>query len=425
MGKIKIYMLTILISLIFGSAFAAAPKTAAEHGLMQGFPPALDKRVTLENWQDPPYNRWGFQHVRELIPTARVSRGRGEVRPFERNPQHLDDISFAGADGETMTIARMLENTYTDGIIVLHKGRIVTEQYFNGMQPDTSHLWMSCTKSLTSAVFGIMVDRGLVDVAAKVSNYLPEIAGSTYADATVQQLLDMEIGVHFSEDYEDPNSDIWTTDYIAGWRSNSGAEMPESMYEFLPTLKKEGEHGEVFHYVSSNTDVLGWILERVTKTGLSELISQEIWTKLGVEQDGYITVDKGRFAIASGGFNGTLRDMARFGQMILQNGLFNGEQIVPAAWIKDVLTNGNREAFARSEYAGVFPNPSYRNQFWVAAPGHPVIQALGIHGQSIYINPEAQLVVTKFSTQPQAVDILMFQDAFLGAEALAEALSKP
>ena len=147
--------------------------------LMSGFPPPAESRVTLANWQDPPYNRWSFQHLRELIPTQRISRGHG---PSPALAQHggspvLDDITVYRLAGHTSTFAEVIAETWTDAVVVLHDGQIVFEQYFNGMTEETPHLLMSVTKSVVGCIAGILVEQGLLDPDEQSSTYVPEIVG--------------------------------------------------------------------------------------------------------------------------------------------------------------------------------------------------------------------------------------------------------
>ena len=177
-----------------------------DHQLMTGAPPfPADQQVTLANWQDPPFNRWAFRHIRELIPTARISRGAGPARELPAAGRDISSISFRSGDQE-LTVGEMLASTYTDGFLVLHQGRIVCEQYFNGMTPDTPHLLMSVSKSVVSTVAGIVRERGLLDVAAPVEAIVPELAGTSFQGATVQHLLDMRAGTRFDESYDNPEA---------------------------------------------------------------------------------------------------------------------------------------------------------------------------------------------------------------------------
>ncbi len=220
---------------------------------MTGAPPfPADSAVTLANWQDPPFNRWAFQHVRELIPSARIARWSGRsgrsdhARQLPRNEQDLGRIAFS-FDNRELTVAEMLADTWTDGFLVLHRGRVVTEQYFNGMGQDTPHLLMSVSKSVTSAVAGILAGRGVLDVGADIAGIVPELAGTSFAGATVQHLLDMRAGTRFNEDYADLDADVRTYERVYLWRpqgsADSGEPGAEDALGYFATLANDGPHG--------------------------------------------------------------------------------------------------------------------------------------------------------------------------------------
>jgi CubicO group peptidase (beta-lactamase class C family) len=311
-------------------------RSAAQLGLMEGVPPKPGALVTLDNWQDPPFNRWGFQHVRDLIPTARISRGDGPVWRLPRDERDLGGLSFRSGR-RTMTVDRMLQETATDGFMVLHRGRVVAERYFNGMGPDSRHLLMSVSKSITSTVAGILVGRGQLDPDALVTAYLPELRGTSFDGCTVQHLLDMRAGTRFNEDYADLHAEVRVYEQIYLWRPRTTKRLPEDVCSYYPTLKNDGPHGGPFRYRSILTDVLGWVIERAGDDRLSALISRELWQPMGAEYDAEVTVDAHGNAMADGGVCTTLRDLARFGQLFVNGGKRGSTRIVPADWIADTV----------------------------------------------------------------------------------------
>jgi CubicO group peptidase (beta-lactamase class C family) len=397
------------------------PKTAQQLGLMQGFPPPEDRLVTLANWQDAPYNRWGFLHVSHILPTAQISRGEGPVAALPRSHWDLGGITFDRTGGR-MTIAQMLEGTYTDGFIVLKDGAIVAEKYFNGMAPHTRHLLMSVSKSLTGALAGILAEQGLLDLTAPVRTYVPELGDSGYGDATVRQVLDMTVSLVFREEYDDPRSEIQQQDRATGWRPSREGDIIGN-YHFLPTIKKDGEHGRVFQYCSATTDVLGWVLEKVSGVPFPELFSREIWAQLGAEHDGYITVDQYGASLPNGGFCLTLRDLARFGQMILQDGHFNGRSIVPSSSIDETRNRGDNGPWSyHPTWSQLYPRGNYHNQWYNAEDAHRSFFGIGIHGQHLWIDPTANVVIVTFSTRPSALDAAMRSNTLAGLAAIGHAL---
>ncbi|QCY09456.1 serine hydrolase [Pseudomonas sp. MPC6] len=392
--------------------------------LMQGFPPPPEQQVTLANWQRAPYSRWAFQNVRRLVPTAEVSRGNHPPSVFEQAPRYLDDVPVTKMDGQVVPLQQLLCETSTDAFLVIHRGKIVTEQYFNGMAPSAQHLLMSVTKSVGSTLMGILVSQGLIDLDAPLPSYIPELKDSAYGDATVRQVLDMQIASNYDEYPEAPGGySLRDLDQVTGWSPESGPGRPKSMYDLAQLLKKgDGDHGQRFSYDSINTDMLGWIMERVTGIALPELLSRELWSKLGAERDAYIGVDPSGSAILDGGLCATLRDMGRFGQMILQGGTFNDQQILPRAWIDDIRFNSDSAAWAKGYYAALFPEGGYRSQWWLPGNALQAMMAAGVFGQIVYIDPVAQLVGVKFSSHPEEVDGELYQNMARAFETIAAAL---
>ena len=394
---------------------------------MPGVPPfPSGSLVTLANWQDPPFNRWAFQHVRELIPTARISRGSGRPLRLPRAERDLNSLVFRSGARE-LTVGEMLAETYTDGFLVLHRGKIVTEQYFNGMAPDTPHLLMSVSKSVVSSVAGILASRGQLDVSAQVEKVVPELAGTSFEGATVQHLLDMRAGTHFDETYDNPESDVRTYERVYLWRPDGVEARPADALAYYATIYNDGEHGGPFRYRSILTDVLGWVVEKAGGGRLHELIAELLWQPMGAEFDAEITVDAHGNAMADGGICATLRDLGRFGLLFAAGGRTAGRyQVVPAAWIGDTIAGApdGAEAFVAAGDAPGFPaGAHYRNCWWVREPSVPFFYASGINGQNVFVHAPTQTVVAKLSTWPTALSskIRMTTDAAL---AIAEALGR-
>jgi hypothetical protein len=370
---------------------------------MAGVPPFPEQSlVTLANWQDPPFNRWAFQHIRELIPTARIARPAAPA-PLPRAERDILGFRFPYRDGE-LTVAEMLEETYTDGFLVLHQGRVAAEHYFNGLAPDVPHLLMSVSKSVTSAVAGVLAGRGSLRVSAAVEEIVPELGGTSFEGATVQDLLDMRAGTRFDESYDNPEADVRTYERVYLWRPDNGDPRPADALGYFATLQNDGPHGGPFRYRSILTDVLAWVIERAAGVRLHELIARELWQPMGAEFDAEITLDGHGNPMADGGICASLRDLARFGQLYLDG----GRGIVPKDWIEDTIRGApdGARAFAEGDDSpGYPPGAHYRNCWWIRDPGVPFYQASGINGQNIFVHVPSQTVVAKFSTWPTALSL--------------------
>jgi CubicO group peptidase (beta-lactamase class C family) len=377
--------------------------------------------IPREDWDRAPFNRWSFQHVREILPTADVWCGTGPVSKLPRNPRPLDEIRFQAARGE-ISVRQFLDDNFTDGFIVLQHGAIVFERYMNGMHERSAHLSQSVAKSFLGALYGILVQRGVIATRQQVTHYLPELTTTAYAGATIQQVLDMASGVAYDETYTDPFSDVGQTDVASGWKPKPAGDKrdwPGSIWQQILRLKKrEADHGSRFLYRSIETDVLAFLAERVTGMRLPELLSREIWQPLGMEESAYYTVDSQGYALADGGLNAALRDYARFGLMVAQDGYMNGRQIVPASWIAETR-RANHDLFG-PDYRVTMPQGAYHNQFWMSDHRTRTLSCHGVFGQWIHADPDAGIVIVKLSSWPDFLD-----DArFLEQEAVAAAIKK-
>jgi CubicO group peptidase (beta-lactamase class C family) len=387
--------------------------------LMTGFPPA---QVTLANWQDPPFNRWAFRHMRELIPSQPIPAGPSGLLPV--SPSSVGNPLVWRLDGSAATAEDVIADTFTDAFVVLHRGQVVAERYYAGMTARTLHLLMSVSKSIVGCVTGILAERGLLDLRAPVTAYVPDVGFSGYAGATLRDLLDMRTGVAFRETYTAPDAEVRVMERSMGWRPALPGD-PVGAYPYLATLGSAGPHGGAFTYRSADTDMLGWVCERASGTRMADLISALIWQPIGAERDAEITCDPVGSAVHDGGISATARDLARFGQLLADDGWSQGQQVVPAAWLADARAPapGVREAFALTDNELVLPGGWYRNQFWVLpGPGGPVLVCLGIHGQLIYADRAARTVVVKLSSWPDAQNAAYLLDTLRACGAIAAQL---
>jgi len=401
------------------------PKTSVESGLMLGSPPPPGRLVTLDNWQEAPFNRWGFLHVRELIPTANISRGETPVYELPRAERDLGDLAFEH-EGGPVTFSQMLEATFTDGVIVVNRGKVIYESYADGMTPSTTHLLMSVSKSLTATLAGVLVGQGKLDTEATVPEYVDELRGTSWEGCTVQHLLDMRSGTRFDEsDYDNLESDGRLFEEVMSWRPRVHADLPDNLCEYIAGLENQRDHGGPFEYRSILTEVLGWVLERCGGDRFSEMFSREIWSRIGAEHDAEITVDSRGFAVADGGICTTLRDLARFGLMHLQGGEIAGRRVLPEPWVQRLLSPDPElmEAFAGSSEAHDYPDGFYHDKWWVIDANRGIYSGYGINGQQLLIHRPSSTVVVKFSTWPRGwvEEASRLQDA--GLFALCDSLS--
>ena len=393
--------------------------------IMTGSPPPAAMRVPLIDWDRAPWNRWAFQHVAELVPTATIRRA-AQASPLPLAGGRLDEFAYAAPGGSQTTFARMLDDTYTDAILVWKDGRILHESYHNGMTPEGLHLLQSVFKSVTSAAAGCLVGEGLLDPAAPVTAYLPELARTAWDGASLQQVFDMTSGTRYSEDYEARDSDVGKTDYCSGWKpAPEGVDVsdwPDTIWDQILGLSvREAPHGSRFRYRSIETDVLAHAMERVTGQRLPQILSERLWQPMGAAEDARITVDRAGYGLACGGIQATLRDMARFGLMFLNRGRVDGRQVVPESWCQDIR-HGKHGLFDAENYRN-WPNGSYRNQFWIEDSTLGRHYCFGVFGQMVMVAPDKGFMAVKLSSWPDFTSPRLYQETMAGLRAVESAFS--
>lgn len=379
--------------------------------LMTGFPPLEEARVTLANWRTAPYNRWAFHHVREIVPTAEIANDPNEVWDLPCEEKALPELES------------MLDGWSNDALVILHRGALVHESYRCGMAATDPHILMSVSKSLLGLVAGTLVDTGELDVSAPITTYLPELAGTAYAGATVRQALDMEVGLHFAEDYFATSGPIIDYRKAMNWQPLEPGEEPMDLRSFQSVLtEQDSPHGQRFRYASPVTDMLGWLLERASGRRFADLLSERLLRPLGAERAGYITVDRIGGARAAGGICLTARDLARIGQMMLQGGAGEGRQVIPQGWLRDIFAGGNKAAWQQGDFADRFPgvDMSYRSK-WYINHDSGVIHARGIHGQLLLVDPTHELVIVWLSSEALPVNPDWTAHVFAAAERIRAA----
>jgi CubicO group peptidase (beta-lactamase class C family) len=373
-------------------------------GWMQGFPPPPDKTIIFQDgsFRSFPELRWAWSNIRQLVPTVNVWRGAGLASVLPREEHDIGASASVTMDGRPMTFDRMLEETYADGIAVLHRGKLIYERYFGALKPHKPHIAMSVTKSFTGTLAGILVAEGKIDPQAPVTDYVPELKASAFGDARVHEAMDMTTGLEYTEVYTDKNSGVFGLRRANGMAPiEPGYEGATNIFDFLCTQKKQGEHGKAFAYKTVNSDVLAWICRRASGMTLSDLLSERIWIPMGAEEDAHYHVDRIGTESGGGGLSTSLRDLARFGETIRNHGRFNGRQIVPSAVVEDIARGGDPAKFKPAGYT-TLPGASYRNQWWVTHNAHGAFMARGVHGQGIYIDPKAEMVIARYASHPAA-----------------------
>lgn len=375
---------------------------------MQGSPPPADKRVRLADGSffRFPALRYSVAHMSEFLPTTLVNR---RNTPPSELPYSLSDslesLSITPWGGAApISWKQMLAQTYTDGILVMHKGQVIYELYRDGFKDYDLHLMMSMTKSLTGTLALDLVHQGKIDESSPISHYIPELTDSGFGDATVKQVLNMTTGIDFDENYADPKSEIWVFSAAGNpLPKPKGYEGPTGYYEYLPTVKKQGEHGQRFAYRTANTEVIGWLIARVTGMSVADYLEERVWSRIGMERAAQFQVDELGTPFSGGGLNASLRDLARFGELMRNSGRVGDKQILHPDVVADIRAGAQFPAFPEPTHPDM-TDWSFRGMWWSTGNENGAFMARGVHGQSLYIDPTSEMVIARFASHPVAAN---------------------
>ena len=384
--------------------------------VMQGFPPAEPNRASLANWRKAPYCHWAFHHVREIIPSAKISN----------DPIDVWELESGAIDTSSLGLDDAMVKTDSDAVVVLHKDQLVHETYRNGMTWQDPHILMSVSKSMLGLVAGTLVERGELAENDLVTKHVPELANTAYAGAKVRDLLDMRAGILFEEDYLATDGPIIDYRFAANWNPVPKDYVASDLRSFMSLLtRSDGPHGGRFHYVSPNTDLLAWVFERATGIRYAELVSERLWRPLGAEAAGYITVDRIGGARAAGGKCMLARDLARVGMMMANGGKRDGKQVVPASWLEDIIKNGDPQAWKDGDFYNKMGQREihYRSKWYIQRDSEPLIFGVGIHGQFLFVDPAKKLSVAWFASRNSPLDTLSFEKTLATIEKMRALVS--
>ena len=378
----------------------------------------MGNSVTLANWRTAPNSSQSFHMVDKLVPVSRIEAS-NRTWGLSSEPQSLDTIVFRDQHGQARQLPEVLAATATRGLVVLQGGRLVAEQYGGGYDGTTPHILFSVSKSLTGAMAGILVDQGVLNPENLVVEYVPEVAGSAYGDCKLRHVLDMTVSSSFSEEYIDLSGDYGRYRRATLWEPALPGEDPGTLHGLLATLSRaKGPHGEVFNYISPNSDFLGWVVERASGQAFGRLFSSLVWKPMGAEASAYITVDSEGSPRTAGGICALPRDLARFGEMMR----LNGKEIVPHWWIKDIRGGGNRDPWQKGNMLHLFPKGRYRSNWYQTGNASGAYCAIGIYGQWLWIDPQREVVIAKVSAQEDPVNDDTDQLLIRAFEAIAQAV---
>ncbi|WP_082926447.1 serine hydrolase [Cupriavidus sp. D384] len=375
---------------------ALHPVPDAGDGIMQGFPPPPGKQVMRGSGLRPPFMRWALSHTRELAPTVGI-RHAAQPMPLPEAPGHqIDDLTLTVA-GRSLRVDDYLRATHTDGFIVLHRGRVVYEKYFGGFHRHQPHIWASMTKSVTGLLASMLISEGKLDPHAPLRQYVPELEGNPFGDATVQRNLDMEVPVGYPQELP---PDLGLFGAVGIVPRKDGA--PDNIYDFLQITHATGAATDapIWYYQNGSAEAIAWALRRLAGQRWSELVTDRIWSRMA-DDDAYASVDRLGTEMASGGLNSTLRDAARFAEAVRRAMQGDPAGPIPPAAVRIAFQPAdNQSRFARGNLVAGRDGYGYRNYWFQCNDGDGSVEASGRFGQRIYINPRRDVVAVKFASSP-------------------------
>ena len=360
--------------------------------------------IDRSNWREEGKLRVAFRSIAALLPVDTIANAPGDVFHLDESPDPLHEFRLPGENGAVLSISDFLRRTGTDAFLVVHDGRVVFESYGEGTAARTPHITMSVTKSVTGLVGLLLHEAGAVDLHAPVSDYVPEVAASGYRGATTRQLLDMRADILWDA------AELVRYRSAANWEPYTEEEAGFGLHGFIGAAKPgSAGHGAPFNYISSNTELAAWAFERATGRRFAALVSDLLWKPMGAADPACITVDRMGAARCSGGLCATVRDLARLGQVMVDDGVRAGRQVLPRAALDDIVRGGDRDAWRNGRWGGTFaletgPGMSYRSGWYVTGDAPPTVFAMGTHGQHLFLDPARRLVVVKLSSQAIPMD---------------------
>ncbi len=375
---------------------------------------AGDRVPSRQGWALGPGRPETFRNMAEMLPTRRIATSE-KPYPLSRAKQPLAlSYEYGGAK---YSIDDFAHRTGTTGLLILKGDEILYEGYYDGADDKDTFQSFSAGKSFVSTLLALAKADGKIrSLEDPVSAYLPEVKGSAYEHAKIRDVLQMSSGTAYNEEYEDPNSDI--AEFARIMEANQGG-----LYDFARSFKAIRPPGTKFYYASTDTEILGALIARVTGKSLSAYMSEKLWKPIGAEAPARWLIDapgaKGR-EMAAGGLQVTLRDYGRFGRLFANDGMIHGKRLLPAGWVAEATVP--RAPYV--QYGKLEPNDptGYGYQWWCIPDEHHSFTAEGIHGQFVMVDPIEHVVVVKLSAWEHAWDDSMSEETFAFFEAVTHAL---
>jgi CubicO group peptidase (beta-lactamase class C family) len=373
----------LILSLLTAGSIMHGPVVSAETPYRHANEPIGTVREIYDGQLYPDIQTNTFRNIDRLFPTRTVSRGK-TIRAFTPSPTPLTGFSYS-ADGQTYDLYDVISLNRVSGLLIVKDGQIVLEKYFQGNGPSTRWMSMSVVKSMTAVLIGAAIHDGHIgSIDDPIVRYLPRFKGSAYDGVTVRHLLQMTSGVVWNETYTDRGSDR---------RRMLEAQIdqqPGAILELMATLPRAAAPGTRWNYSTGETQVAGALVRAATGRPVADYLSEKIWSRAGMESDATWWLESpDGLEVGGSGLSATLRDYARFGLLLLDDGVIDGERILPEGWVREAGTP-KMVSGEKVDY-GYMLWPLHDNSY----------AAIGIFGQFVFVDPDKKLVVAIWSAQPK------------------------
>lgn len=348
-----------------------------------------------------------FRNIDRLFPSRTIAAG-DSPRPLPTSDASLEGLSFE-SDGKSYDLYDYLALNSVAGLLVMKDGDVVYETYQRGNDEDTRWMSMSVAKSISSTLAGMAIQDGLIEsLDAQVVDYVPALEGSAYDGVSLRDILMMSSGVAWDETYTDVNSD--RRDLLRA----QIAQTPGGAMEVMAELPRASEPGTINNYSTGETQILAEFIRGAIDRPLAEYLSEKLWQPYGMQSDATWWLESpDGIEIGGSGIGATLRDYARFGQFILDDGVIDGESLLPEGWVEEASTPKTLEGGDDLDYGYMWWTgwtPQSRED--------QAFSAVGIQGQYVYINPSHNIVIAQNAAEPKpegkaVVDPMVFFDAIV------------
>ena len=368
--------------------------------ISDNYPKNENQEISLNNWRNHPYNRVAFSNIEEILPVSIIKKGKNSIS-FRYKSQDLSSFTFLNKYKENQSVIDFLERNYVDMFLVIKRGNIVFEWFFKSKFKNKQHILFSVSKSITALVTALLIENKLIDENKNLTFYIPEIKNSAYEGGTIRNLLDMSISSDFKEEYLD-NSGLFNLYREATGFNPRSSKTKIGLKEFLKLMpKSERLHGSKYQYCSPNTDLLGWIIERITNKKFSEFFSREIYQKCNPNYDAFVTLDHENSPRTAGGICMSVEDLGKIAELVRCKGALENQQIIKENTISNLIDYDNQFNWLSIEQGNLFPEGSYRSQWYQTGLPNKEIYASGIHGQKVWIDRKNEISIVALSSRKQ------------------------